>query len=165
MPSTAPEQAKQFHPDFASLGTYVQDDSRIPYFNPSDSGISIHSGEPVLVQWQGASRVFVAQSEIHPGDTGMLLRRWTQDFPANLSAQSIFGAEVYWDIDNNEVALEADVTNGFLLGDLSYALPAGTDVPSVDGNDRVIAAEIADTRCRVIGRDAEAVTKGIVTTL
>lgn len=172
MPISNPDSAAMFNEDYDILAEYVQDDSRIPLYNPSDSGEMFQPGEPIPVRW-GADedpssatddlecRVYMAQGRIKPGEIGMLLKYFTGDFPCDFSANVVLGEEVYWDVDNNVVSLEGDVTNGFVLGDISYALQANV-LPTVDANDRVICATSASTKCRVISRNAPATVKGTV---
>lgn len=164
MPITNPAEAAIFNADYDILAEYVQDDSRIPYYNPSDSGEMVQPGEPLLVKF-GASaeeRVYMAQGPIRPGEIGMLLKYFTGDFPCDFSGNVILGDEVMWDVDNSVVSLAADVTNGYILGDASYAIQIGV-TPTVDGNDRVVCADANSSKCRVISRNEAATTKGTVT--
>ena len=169
MPITEPTQASIFNANYASLGEYVSDDSRIPYFNPSDSGVMLQAGEPILVQWgaSGEERVYLCNRPIRPGEWGELIRHFTADFPCDFSANVIAGQEVYWDEDNSVVSLVGDVTNGFVIGDLSWSIDPNIQntAPSVDGDGRVIAGTTSTTRCRIVSRDAAATTKGTVTIL
>ncbi len=172
MPITTPATAEMFNANYDVLAEYVQDDSRIPYYNPSDSGVMISPGEPLLVRWGPITattaddadleaRVYMAQSRIMPGEVGMLLKYFTGDFPCDVSANVTVGDEVYWDIDNDVVSLVGDVTNGFVLGDVGYATHIGV-TPTVDGDDRVVSATTASEKIRVISRNEPADTKGTV---
>jgi hypothetical protein len=170
MPISNPAQASVFNADYDIVGEYVTDDSRVPYYNPADSGVMIQPGEPVLLKWGAANneQVFMAQGPIRPGEIGFLARFFTGDFPCDFSANVIMGAEVMWDITNKKVSLAADVTNGFILGEISYAIPSTPKPhrPPVDANDRVICATTASTKCRVISSTGVvAVNKGTVVIL
>lgn len=170
MPITNPDQAKVFNDDYDRLGTYITDDTRVPYYNPADSGVMVQPGEPVLMQFgaSGEEQVMMAQGPIRPGELGYLARYFTGDFPCDFSANVVLGAEVMWDLDNDVVSLAADVTNGFIIGHISYALTSKSALtkPTVDGNDRVICATSTSTKCRVIGQANTAVTtKGTVVAL
>ena len=161
-----PEQAKIFHDDYAGLGDYVTDDTLVPYYNPADSGVMIQQGEPVLVQYgpSGENRVFLAQKPIRPGQIGMLHKYFTVDLPCDFSANVVLGQEIVWDIDDKEVKLVGDVTNGFVVGDASYHMSAKPmpHTPAVDGNDRVICATDASTKVRVVSRATAATITGTV---
>ena len=169
MPSTATNKATMFGDDYDRLGHYVQDDTLVPYYNPADSGVDILPGEPILIQFGAANaeRVFLSNTIIRPGEISMVKRGFTADFPCDFSANMILGDQVMWDIDTNKASLAADVTNGFILGNISYAIDSTikNQAPAVDGNDRVICATTASTVCRVISVDAEPTVKGTVTNL
>lgn len=165
MPSSATTKANMFNEDYSVLGEYVSDDSRIPYYNPADSGVDLLPGEPVLVSWQGEERVFMVQDIIRPGELGYLLRRFTGDFPASLSANIVLGDELMWDIDNNVVSLAADVTNGYTIGNAVYPCPLPGETPTVDGNDQVVVGGTASTKVRVQSHVGAPTTKGTVAAL
>ena len=169
MPSTATTPASQFGDDYSSLGEYVQDNTLIPYFNPSDSNVDLLPGEPCIVQWGPANgeRVFLCNTICRPGQVTMLKKDFTADFPCNFSANIIHGAEVMWDIDNNVVSLAADVTNGFIIGNASFALDPTIKnaTPAIDGNGRVVAATATSTVVRVVSQDAVPTIKGTVVNL
>lgn len=169
MPITNPAQATQFNADYDRLGDYVQDDSQVPYYNPSDSGVLIQPGEPIVVQFgaTNAEYVFWAQEAIRPGEISMVTRYNTVDVPCDISADTVLGTEVHWDIDNDVASLVGDITNGFLLGYISYPLPPEPQpwIPTVDGNDRVICATSASTVCRVIMINGATTITGTVVNL
>lgn len=165
MPISSPDKATMFNESYPIVGEYVQDDSRIPYFNPADSGVTVLPGEPLVVQWNGDERVFMAQQKIEPGETGYLIRQFTADFPCDFSGNVVLGAAVGWDVTNSQVSLMADITNGFVLGNISYSPPVKPDKPSVDGSGRVICANATSDKCRVISIEDKTTTKGTVTVL
>jgi hypothetical protein len=165
--SPAPDRNTIFNADYGILGEYVQDDQRVPYFNPAASDTLIEPGEPVVIQWDGNEEVMQAQGPIWPGEWGMLVRYFTADLPCDFSASVIFGDSVMWDIDNKVVSIAADVTNGFTVGNASYHLDANIQntAPTVDGNGRVVAATTTDTYCRVVVKPGAVTTKGTVAPL
>jgi hypothetical protein len=168
MPSTATNVASTVNEAYSRIGEYITDDSRVPYYNPSDSGVDILPGEPVVVQFgaSGGPQVMMATDIIRPGKIGMLVRYFTADLPCNLSANVVLGDELMWDIDNDVLSLAADVTNGFVVGNASYPISSNSDemeAPTVDGNDRVICGGTSSTRIRVISKPNQTVTtKGTV---
>lgn len=172
MPTSASTERTLFNEAYDRIGEYVTDDSRIPYFNPSDSGVDILPGEPVLIKFGAANaeEVCLAVDIIRPGKIGMLVRYFTVDIACDFSANVILGDEVMWDIDNSVVSLAADVTNGFTIGNITYGISSKSsemEDPTVDGNDRVICATDSSTKCRVISHAAgkASTTKGTVTIL
>ena len=164
-----PAQKQLFHDDYEILAEYVTDDSFIPYYNPEDSGQLVQPGEPLVVQFgpAGEARVYMAQGPIRPGFVGMLTKYFTGDFPCDLSADAVIGQEIAWDTDDAKAKLAGDVTNGFILGDLSYHLTSHSTArrPTVNGDGRVIAATANSNKCRVISRNEAAQIIGAVTVL
>ena len=88
MPISTPAQATIFNDDYENIGGYVQDDSRIPFYNEPNSGEMFRVGEPFLVLMgegtysstdaQGdAAVVFFSQGIITSSD-----RDW-ETFPLN----------------------------------------------------------------------------------
>lgn len=170
MPIANPAEAKVFNDDYPIMGEYVTDDSRIPYYNPEANNQLVLPGEPLLIKFgkTGDAQAMMAQGPIRPGAIGMLARYFTGDFPCDFSADVVMGTEVMWDVTANKVSLAADVLNGFVLGNISYALTSDNtnDKPDIDGNGRVICGTSTSTKCRVIGNANHAATvKGTVTTL
>lgn len=168
MPITNPNQAEIFSDDYVALGAYRNDGSRIPWYN--STALLVQPGEPLLVKWgaSGAEECFFAQEAIRPTKWGYLIRAgdWAADLPANLTANVIIGDELYWDEDNSEVALEADVTNGWLVGDAGTPIDPSESVqetPATDGNGRVIVGTTSSTRIRIQSRPGASTTKGTVT--
>jgi len=163
------EKAAIFNESYDRVSKYATDDMFAPYFNPADSGIVFLPGEPVLRQWgaSGEEEVQLVQDIIRPGQWGMLRRYWQADFDADFSANVIIGGEVMWDLDNDVVSLAGDVTNGFIIGRATIALPSKSAIEragTVDGNDRLIVATDASTKVRVMSMNPIAVTtKGTVT--
>ena len=162
-------EAAVFNTAYDRVGKYVSDDTRVPYFNPSDSAITFLPGEPMVRQFgvSGAEEVMLVQDIIRPGEWGYLIRNFTADLPCDFSANVILGGEVMWDVDNDVLSLAADVTNGFVVGNASIALnakPEALMAGTVDGNDRLICATSSSTVVRVISMPNKAVTvKGTVT--
>jgi len=164
MISPAPARSSGVNAPYEVLGEYVQDDSRIPYHNPADSDVMIEPGEPLAVTWGAGATAVMAQAAIFPGETGTLNRYFTGDFPCDVSANVLVGAEVYWDADTKKVSLAADVTNGFLLGHASWAIDPviRNQAPALSAG-KVIAATTASTKIRVIGLTGATTLKGAVT--
>lgn len=163
----APTRAAIFNADYTNLGEYVTDDSRVPYFNPADSAVMIEPGELVLIQWAGAEQVMLAQAAIFPGEIGMLERYFVVDLPANLSADVVLGDILTWDYTDKELALDADVVNGFVAGIAIWALDPNikNKAPVVDGNGRVVCGTTASTKARIMGSPGVSTTKGTITGL
>lgn len=167
MPTSAVAVATNFNDAYSKVGVYITDDSRIPYFNPANSGVDILPGEPFVMQWgaSGEEIVVMAQDIIRPGKIGMVIRYFTADLPCDFSANVILGTDVYWDIDANVVSLVGDVTNGFVVGRISYSLSSKGSVPAVDSNGRVICGTTSTTKCRVVSVVGATTVKGTVVNL
>jgi len=166
--SPAPTRSAIFNADYTNLGEYVTDDSRVPYFNPVDSDSMIEPGELVLIAWAGAEQVMLAQAAIFPGETGMLLRYFVVDLPCTLSADVIIGDILTWDYTDGELALDADVTNGYTAGIAIWNFdPVHQPAPAlgVDSNDRAICGTTASTKVRIMGSPGVSTTKGTITGL
>ena len=164
--SPAPHRSTGVNEAYEVLGEYVQDDSRVPYWNPSDSDSMIEPGEPLPITWGTGASVAMANAAIMPGDVGMLNRYFTGDFPADLSANVLVGAEIYWDVTNKKASLVGDVTNGFLLGHASWAIdPTIKNKVPPNTAGKVLAGTTASTKIRVIGLTGPTTTKGSVTVL
>lgn len=167
MPITNPAQRQMFNANYENLGHYLTDNERIPHLNPADSGELILPGEPILKQWgaSGHRYVFMAQGPIRPGEIGYLVRNFKAKFPADLSANVVQGAELYWDEDESVVSLVGDVTNGYRIGYADYVLDPNlkNDGLEVDGNGRVICGTDESTHVVVQSQDSNTTTKGTVT--
>ena len=165
MPITNPAQAQMFNDDYDIIGQYRTDDDVIPYYNPPDSGQLILPGEPMVIEQANAYYVYMAQGPIRPGQTGYLVRRFTADFPCDLSADVEAGTPIYWDPSDTDASavgsakLFGDVTNGFRIGFASYAYNKNV-APSLGPNDRVICGGTASTMIRVVSLDGAALGKG-----
>ena len=159
MPIDNPTQVEIFNDDYAQVGEFVGEGDLLPYYNPADSGNLIRPGEPILVAFgpAGEEQAFLSQGPIRPGDYGYLFRpgHWMADLPCTLTANVVFGQELFWDQTEDEVALEGDVTNGFLVGYAGYAIDpnAKNTAPSLDTVNRVICGGTASGNIRVISRD------------
>lgn len=153
-----------FNEEYPALGAYVTDNSRVPYFNPSDSDEMIQPGEPFLLQVGAGAEAVLANGPIFPNEISMVLRMFTGDFPAAISADLIAGTEIYWDITNQVAAIAGAVTNGFSLGFATWAIDPNNknERPTVDANGRVIVAVSGDTVVRVVSDEGLATTKGTV---
>lgn len=169
MPIDNPSQAAMFNTDYDAVGAYRSDDDRIPYFNPSTSGKLILPGEPMIIEMANAYYVYMAQGPIRPGSTGFLIRRFTADFPCDLSANVEQGTPIYWDPSDTDASpvgsakLAGDVTNGFRIGTASYAYDGHT-APTVGPGGRVLCGGTASTMIRVVSLDGAALGKGTYTT-
>lgn len=144
-------------PVYPIASIYRTDDSRVPHYNPSDSGVDILPGEPILKLINGDQQVFIAQGPIKPGQTGYLVRRYTIQVACDLTADVPEGTPIYWDkdiaTDANPVgiaALEGDVTNGFQIGVATYAYDPNITDASVDGDDLVICGDADSTNIWVM---------------
>lgn len=165
MPIANTTEASMFNDDYDVIGEYRTDDDRIPYFNPSDSGVMILPGEPMVIEQANAYYVYMAQGVIRPGKTGYLVRRFTADFPCELSADVEAGTPIYWDPSDTTASvaggakLFGDVTNGFRIGFASYAYNGHTD-PTIGAGGKVVCGTTASTRIRVVSLDGAALGKG-----
>jgi predicted RecA/RadA family phage recombinase len=166
MITPAPARSTGVNANYNILGHYVQDDSRIPYYNATAAAYMIEPGEPVTMTWGAGAVVLLAQTAIFPGEVGMLARYFVADFPCLFSTNVLHGAEVYWDFTNKRVALAADVTNGFALGGAIWAIDPNikNKAPALSGT-KVIAASAASTRVRVVGMLSPTTIKGTIITL
>lgn len=148
MPAAVGERAVVFNASYPILGKYRTDDDRIPLYNPANSGVFYRPGEPVVLSLAGASYTYMCQGPIFPGKTGMVVRRFTGEFPCDLSSQVVFGDEIWWDTDGEVAKLKGDVANGFKLGFASYDYD-GHKLPTVAGG-KVVCGTTASTRIRVV---------------
>lgn len=168
MPITNPAQASMFNTDYDAVGAYRSDDDRIPYFNPSDSGVLVLPGEPMIIEMANAYYVYMAQGPIRPGKIGFLIRRFTADFPCDLSANVEAGTPIYWDPSDTDASpvgsakLAGDVTNGYRIGFASYALD--NNVPTLGSGGKVLCGTTASTMIRVVSLEGAALGKGTYTT-
>jgi len=167
MPITTPQLAQRFGADYPRVGQYVTDTERFPFYNPPDSGVMYLPGEPVSVERDGVLYSCVTQGRILPGETGYVVRRYTMDFPCNLSADVAEGTAIFWNPEDDNADnpagranLEADVTNGWLIGYATYAY-SKTVVPELDGDDKVICGTEDSTIIRVTS--FEGISRGVGT--
>lgn len=164
MPVTNPAQASTFNADYEIIGQYKTDDDRRPYFNPEDATTTVLPGEPMLIEEGGDQYLFMAQGPIRPGETGYLVRRFTADFPCDLSATVEEGTEIYWEPSDDAgssvgtAKLVGDVTDGFRLGVATYAYNGHTN-PTLGSNDRPVCGTTDSTRIYV--RSLDGVCPGI----
>jgi len=169
MPITPPAQGAMFNEDYPIIGAYVTDDDRIPYFNPANSGVMVLPGEPLLIQRGGLNFVYMAQGPIRPGEVGYLVRRFTADFPCELSANVLQGTEIWWDPSDTTASpaggakLTGNVTNGFRIGVASLAYD-GHNPPATGAGGLPICGGTASTKIRVVSIDGVASVKGSYTT-
>jgi len=162
-----------FNPAVAHLGRYLTDNERIPHFNPSDSTVVIQPGELILKQWGATTAntsdtndtfVFMAQGPIFPGEIGYLIRNFKAEFDCDLSANAVQGDQIYWDIDDKELKLVGDVTNGFLAGMADFVLDPNlkNTALTVDSDDRVVCGTSSSTKLVIQSQDAATTIKGTV---
>lgn len=145
-------------PVYPIVSAYRTDDSRVPHYNPTDSGVDILPGEPILKLINGDQQVFIAQGPIKPGQTGYLVRRYTIEVPCDLSADVPEGTPIYWDkdiaTDANPVgiaSLAGDVTNGFQIGVATYPYDQSkVNDDNVDGDDLMICGDAESTHIWVM---------------
>ena len=159
----APNRAAIFNADYANLGEFVTDDSRVPYYNPPAEDIMLEPGEPVLFTWDGATHVMLVEAAIFPGETGTLLRYFVVDLPAVLSAQVNTGDIVFWDFTVKVVAAALlDITNGFPMGVAIWARDPNIQntPPTVQGTDSVVAGTTASGKIRVMVSPGARVVEG-----
>jgi hypothetical protein len=170
MPVSSPAKAEMFNEEYPIIGRYITDDDRIPYFNPADSGLTVLPGTPLLITRGGNSLVYMAQGPISPGETGFIVRRFTADFPCDLSADVEQGTEIFWDpLDDTAspagtAALEGDTAGGFRIGTASYAYD-GHKTPTLGSNDLPLCGTTASTLIRVVSMDGAAELKAYPTTV
>jgi hypothetical protein len=145
-----PNVSRDIHgmfPETPIIGEYRTDNERTPIFNPADSGVMYLAGEPILLTLAGKLYVYMMQGVVRPGETGYAIRKFSADFPCDLSAEVAEGDAIYWDVDEDgdgfpagAAKLVGDVTNGFLLGYATHHYMK-TPLPEVDGDDKVICGD------------------------
>lgn len=167
MPISTPTLATRFGADYPKCGAYVTDTERFPFYNPPDSGVMYLPCEPISVVRDGVLYSCVTQGRILPGETGYVVRRYTVDLPCDLSADVAEGTAIFWEPSNTtadypagRAGLEADVTNGFLVGYATYAY-SKTVAPTLDGDDKVICGDEDSTIIRVTS--FEGISRGLGT--
>jgi predicted RecA/RadA family phage recombinase len=170
MPIDNPQQATMFNDDYPIIGEYRTDDDRIPFYNATADKLYL-PGEPVLYMIGTAFYVYMVQGPIRPGKIGYIIRRFTADFPANLSATVKEGTPIYWDASDTTASpagsakLDGDVTNGFRIGFASYAYdPRYKHTAPAVQNGKVVCGTTSSTQIRVVSLDGAAVGKGTATT-
>jgi hypothetical protein len=111
----------------------------------------------------------MAQGPIEPGKVGFLVRRFTADFPCDLSANVQQGTLIYWNPSDDTASpagtasLAGDVTNGFVIGTASFPIDAHKEVPlGIHGIP--LCATTDSTTIRVVSLDGVATVKGTFTT-
>jgi hypothetical protein len=126
--------------------------------------VLILPGEPLVIEMANAYYVYMAQGPIRPGKIGFLIRRFTADFPCDLSATVEFGTPIYWDPSDTDASaagsakLFGDVTNGFRIGVASY--PLDNKTPTIGAGGKVVCGTTASTLLRVVSVDGAALGKG-----
>lgn len=165
MPITNPTQAQMFNDSYDVVGQYRTDDDRIPFYNPPDSGQMYLPGEPIIIEQASAYYVYMVQGPIRPGEVGFVVRRFTADFPCDLSASVGAGTPIYWDASDTTgspagtAKLFGDVTNGFRIGFASHTFEKHK-VYSFGPNGKVLCGTTSSTTIRVVSLDGAALGKG-----
>jgi hypothetical protein len=166
-----PTQAEMFNEDYDIVGEYRTDDDRIPFHNPINSGVMYLPGEPIRYEVSGIFYIYMVQGPIRPGKTGYIVRRFTADFPCDLSATVVEGTPIYWNpsVTTGSPAgtaqLNGDVTNGFRIGFASYAYdPKYKHTPPTLSGGKVVCGTTDSTKIRVVSLDGTALGKGTLAT-